>query len=338
MILAAFLFHRRIPTTLMRERLDKGLVALGFAILCAAAWFILLQLFVIRAVCPFCMVAHACGLGVGMLLLLTKRRAAGFRVGTILGALASTLLILGQVLYQPAAFEVSTIPDSVVGRPSSSPDTSVTQTVEAAPAGDLEIKPVPRLLHLHKGGFTLDLNEVPVIGSPAASNIVLHFFDYSCDHCRDLHPLLTNVHHALEERLAIVNLPIPLEPDCNPIMKRRLAKHTNACAYAKLGLAVWKADPAQLPAFEDWVFSFPRPPAPDVVRQEAAKRVGDDALRKALQDPWIDEYLAFGIRLYHTNYLRFKKSRLPLLMTGTNLVSGMVRSTNDLYRILGVAP
>jgi hypothetical protein len=191
--------------------------------------------------------------------------------------------------------------------------------VEAAPAGDLEIKPVPRLLHLHKGGFTLDLNEVPVIGSPAASNIVLHFFDYSCD-------------------LAIVNLPIPLEPDCNPIMKRRLAKHTNACAYAKLGLAVWKADPAQLPAFEDWVFSFPRPPAPDVVRQEAAKRVGDDALRKALQDPWIDEYLAFGIRLYHTNYLRFKKSRLPLLMTGTNLVSGMVRSTNDLYRILGVAP
>jgi uncharacterized membrane protein len=337
-VFGALALHRQPGTDRMRQRLELVFVALGSAILGAAVWFVLLQLLVIRAVCPFCMIAHACGLGVGVLLLLAVLRVAGFRTAAILGTGAALVLVGGQLVYQPAQFQVSAIPASTLEAQGGSAVSSATPAEEDTTSTETpESRPAPRLLQLHKGLFELNLNEVPVIGSPDAPQLVLHFFDYSCSHCRSLHPLLTNVQHALGDRLATVNLPVPLEPDCNPILKRHLPDHTNACAYAKLGLAVWRADSTQFPGFEDWIFSFPRPPHPEVVRQEAAQRVGEDALRQALQDPWIDGYLALSIRIYHTNYLRFRKSALPLLMTGSGLVSGQVRSTNDLYRILGLA-
>jgi hypothetical protein len=193
-----------------------------------------------------------------------------------------------------------------------------------------------RLVRLHGDEFEFDLYSVPVIGSPDAPKVVFHFFDYSCSHCRELHPLLAAVHDAFPDELALVNCPVPLDPECNPIMKRPIAEHTNACAYAKVALALWKAEPGELPEFEDWFFAFPHPPDPLVVKNEAERRVGTAELAEALEDPWIDRFLGESIRLYHTNYLVFKESRLPLMMIQTNLVSGVVSSTNQLYRLLGL--
>src|SRR6187402_743909 len=45
------------------------LVPAAWAVIGAVAWFVALQLFVIKAVCPFCMAAHVCGLAAAAILL-----------------------------------------------------------------------------------------------------------------------------------------------------------------------------------------------------------------------------------------------------------------------------
>src|SRR5687768_6021962 len=46
----------------------SALVPAAWVVLGAVVWFVALQLFVIKAMCPFCMAAHACGLAAAALL------------------------------------------------------------------------------------------------------------------------------------------------------------------------------------------------------------------------------------------------------------------------------
>jgi hypothetical protein len=87
-------------------------------------------------------------------------------------------------------------------------------------------------------------------------------------------------------------------------------------------------------AFDDWIFASNRPPTPEAVRTEAMRLVGSNSFMKALGDPWIKQHLDLNIRIYETNYVRYRKSVLPELMIGTNIVSGVVRNPADLYRVL----
>ncbi|MCZ7634642.1 MAG: hypothetical protein M5U12_00330 [Verrucomicrobia bacterium] len=62
--------------------------------------------------------------------------------------------------------------------------------------------------------------------------------------------------------------------------------------------------------------------------------MGSNVLANALLDPRIDRQLAWSTSLYHTNYLRYGRGALPQLMLGTNLVFGVLRSSQDLQRLL----
>jgi uncharacterized membrane protein len=351
-LLAALSWRVKDPSPVIAAWRWLGLTAGAVAILGAAVWFTVLQLFVIRAICPFCMVAHACGVMVGVQLLRRaqagsesgqlasnqgKTSAPAFRWALGAGAGAVVLLVAGQLLYEPPSYRVTGIDAATIRETGSppgdpqEPESSVRELV-AHPAQ------ATRLLSVHDGLFVLDLNTAPVIGSPAAPTVVLHFFDYTCNHCRTLHTLLAEAHHALGDRLALVSLPVPLDMECNPILQRPMPAHVNACIYARIGLAIWRVQGAQLHAYDDWFFSFPRPPSPEAAQAEAGRLVGTNALAEALRDPWIGEYIAQSISLYHTNYLRYQRGTLPLLMVGTNLVSGIVRNTNQLYSVLGISP
>ena len=98
---------------------DNFLVAAAVAVIGAALWFIGLQLLVLHAICPFCMVAHACGLVVGGLLF--RRLAAGefqlpprtaFRCG-LAGFLLVVALGAGQVAHAPPDDVVQPMPAGV---------------------------------------------------------------------------------------------------------------------------------------------------------------------------------------------------------------------------------
>lgn len=162
---------------------------------------------------------------------------------------------------------------------------------------------------------------------------MVHLFDYSCRHCREMHPLLLEAFHQLSNELAIVSLPVPLATNCNRLVKVPIPDHVNACAYAYTGLAVWRANRAKLPEFEDWLFKPLRPPPPVVVEAQAMQLVGTNEFKKALADPWIKAQLDLSIRLYETNKVWYRRSGLPELIIGTNIVSGPLRNIGNLYQL-----
>ena len=153
-----------------------------------------------------------------------------------------------------------------------------------------------------------------------------------------MHPILKAAHETLSNRLAIASLLVPLATNCNPLLKRPIEEHRTACELAACGLAVWRADRSRLPAFEEWIFSGPKAPAPEIVMAKGRELVGTNAFDRALKDPWISDHISRNITLYHTNYLRFRKSVLPELMIGTNITSGTLRSLDDLMGLLQQLP
>jgi uncharacterized membrane protein/protein-disulfide isomerase len=333
-----------------RQRYWRFLLAAAAALIGAAVWFISLQFFVIKAICPFCMAAHTCGLIVGTLLFWAAPRGKTrpWVTGVAwLGWLGAVLLALGQIAYQPKTFDVLAVAAEPFGR--TRPDTnhfSVVTTnssvigaaTNAAKSTALvtssEMPKAPRTIELHGGVFNLALDEVPLMGSPNAPFVIVHLFDYSCQHCRRLHPILTRAIQELSNQVAIISLPVPLATNCNRLVKRPIPDHVNACEYAYDGLALWRAKRAKLPEFEDWIFAPLRPPAPPEARAEAMRLAGTNDFADALKDPWIKEQLAVNIRIYETNYARYRRSQLPQLMIGTNIVTGVLRSVDDLYQLI----
>jgi uncharacterized membrane protein len=308
------------PST--QRALRRFLAAAGSALLGAAGWFIALQIFVIGAICPFCMAAHGCGLVVGSVLLWsTLRNHAGGAGGTgtsgsggrfvLAGLSAVALLVAGQIVYRPKTFAVSS-------------------------SAELAARKVPRKIQLHGGAFQLDLGDVPLLGTPEAPCVIVHLFDYCCPHCRALHPLLMEAYRNMSNRVAIANLPVPMATNCNRLIKRQIPAHINACAYAAAGLAVWRANPAQLQAFDDWIYGLTPPPPPETVQAKAMQLVGTNQFDQALLDPWIRQQLEFNISLFETNYRRYHRDVLPQLMIGTNLVFGDIHSVGELYKLISV--
>ena len=55
--------------TFLKRRISAAVWEL-LLVLVAAVWFVALQLFVIKAVCPWCMTAHGLGFVAGLLLLI----------------------------------------------------------------------------------------------------------------------------------------------------------------------------------------------------------------------------------------------------------------------------
>jgi thiol-disulfide isomerase/thioredoxin len=227
------------------------------------------------------------------------------------GLLCVSAIGVAQTLHQPRTFAV----DSSAG---------------------LTSRRAPRVVELHDGAFKIDLSETPVLGEVSATNVLVHLFDYTCPHCRRLHPVLKQLHQALSNRVAIASLLVPLATNCNRLLKRPIQEHLTACELAEAGLAIWRTEPDQLAAFEEWVFSSAKPPGPEAARTKGRELVGTNAYDRALSDPWIREHLARNITLYESNYVRFRKAVLPEVMVGTNILSGAVGKVEVLYRLLGM--
>jgi uncharacterized membrane protein len=304
-------------------------------IIAAALWFVSLQLFVLRKICPFCMGAHACGL-VGASLLLawapvwkppakTRRSAPGVLVTRKLAAalfggalLAVGFLMAGQVFYPRKTYAVTSIGAGVATNVSVWTERNGTipglATNRFAASG--------REFQVLDGRFRFQLQEVPLIGRPEAPHIIVSLFDYTCHHCRAMHTPLMQAYRQFSNELAIVSLPMPLDGKCNPTMRRTPAAHTNACALARLGLAVWAADRSASKKFDDWMFACEQTPGPEAAEQYARKLVGEQVFNKAVTNAWIDRQVQQDVSLYEALYRQFRKSYMPEVLIGTNLISG----------------
>jgi hypothetical protein len=195
---------------------------------------------------------------------------------------------------------------------------------------DLALPPPKRPFTIYGGLFTFDLDEVPIMGSSEAPYRIVSLFDYTCHHCRIMHGYLMQLNKLFSNQLAIISVPSPFDGACNFTVKRTPRVHTNACAYARLGLAVWRANRGAHPQFEEYLFAPETPPPLEEAFQYALKLAGPAALVKAADDPWVPRQLHQGISVYATNLTSLHNGALPQVIIGTNLVSGMISGLQDL--------
>ncbi len=311
------------------------MLALGFLVAGAAIWFTGLQVFVLRKFCPFCLTAHACGTIAAIILFQAapirgatpgkKKKAteAGPRLAApqvmrsawlALGGLA--VLIAGQVLYEPPTNVTKSLAGPGSAAPASSPPAAA------------------RWLVLHEGQFQLNVQELPLIGRPDAANVIVSLYDYTCEHCRIMHGHLREVQGRFSNDLAIVSLPIPLNPDCNEVVRRSNPIHENACDYARLALALWRVDHAAYHRFDDWLFQPDTPPPLAEAQKFATQLAGSNNLERALADPWITDQLRRDTAIYKADYQKSGTGQIPQLILGVTLSVGEFREVGELYRLV----
>jgi uncharacterized membrane protein len=307
------------------------LFGVAVIILFAAVWFVGLQLVAIRAFCKFCLTAHVAG-GIGAVLLLRQmklERRSAMPVAAAAG-IASALLIVAQAVSAPRGPVVISSGTSSTGSSSVSataPETVATQIVAAIP------EPPPTFTILD-GQFTLNLKEVPVTGRLDAPKKIVKLFDYTCHHCRDTHRALEPVRKSYSHELAVISLPVPLESDCNPLMKRTSSAHLGACELTKIALAVFLADPTKFEEFSNWLFEPETPPGISPSRDFAGKLVGVDRLNAALADSRITNQIRLDIDIYTANSRRARQGTLPQLIFPRNAIFGAVTDRAEMEKIV----
>lgn len=271
----------------------------------AAVWFVILQAVVVRAFCAFCMTAHVFGVIAALIILVLYR--PGLHLSRTKPATVFVLVLLGLIAGQTFQSHKTHV---IIPAP-----VSHSSQINSAP-------PTPsRLLQIYGGAFQLKVGEVPLFGSPSASNIIVSLFDYTCHHCRIMHGRIMEAQRTFADRLAVVSLPMPMDPKCNHTVKQTLPDHTNACEYARIGLGVWRAKPARLATYDDWVFAPERPPPVDLARQHAIDLVGLLLFETAIKDPWIETQLQQGIAIYEAAY-RAGQGSIPQIIIGNKVAVG----------------
>ena len=183
----------------------------------------------------------------------------------------------------------------------------------------------------------IDVANVPILGSPEAEFVLLEMLDYTCPHCRNLHPSVEAAVERYGDQVAFVVFHVPLSKKCNPYVKRDHWSHKNACDYARLALSIFRLDRTKFAEFHNWVMGSKRPPAVAEARRFAMKLVGEEVL--------LDENLkAESLSSFAGNSDDLKKMNtgLPLIVTKDGLLKGVPKSENEFFdfleTVLGVTP
>lgn len=301
-----------------------GLLLLAAAIVSAAAWFIGLQLFVLRAFCLWCLAEHAVGLVLAVLVVLSwrqaRRRSRPLRVpgqqsvpgwrAAALGVLASAILAGAQTLLVGSGPLVGRLPG---GR-------------------NADTGPGPgRQVAVLNGALILDVRDLPHIGDPDDPHVIGLLFDYCCPHCRATHQFLTEGLRRYPDQYVLVLLPTPLDADCNPAVTETEPRFEEACDLARVALAVWRSNPAAYEEFDRWLFEPERPRSLDEARRRAESVVEPAALQTAFADPWVDARIAADVAAYADSGAQTIPVLLSPEMPG---IVGRTESADELFAIL----
>lgn len=288
--------------------------ALAGTIVAAAVWFVLLQYFVIGSWCKFCLATHASASAGAALLIWQVPQTCRPRFGRVLaravgaGFAGVCVLAAGQLAVKRQLIAVTPVP----------PATNA----------------VPSRVSLYNGAVTIDPTQLPVIGQATATNFFVSLFDYTCIHCRQLHPVLVETVHRFNGRLAIISIPTPLEKECNPYLPETNPANSNACDYARIGLSVWHARPGAFREFDDWMFATDTIPTVAEARAKAEALVGKDSLSNELASPWLAAQIKVDVDLYALNYQATHNAQLPQLIFSDAALHGTVTDAGALIEII----
>lgn len=288
------------------------LAGAAWLLLGAAAWFMGLQLFVIEAFCPWCLATHLTGVA-SAAVIFWKGGFCGKPV-TVLAPLAMLGVLAAGQIYgpKPKTYEVTT-EEQIAER----------KEVKVQVAGEGRViafkAPDGRVVKTYR------LGPVPLLGSPEAPHVIVKYFDYTCASCRDMEGDLKALMAAYPDQIAVIVLPTPLNRSCNPYLKPSVPDHAQACEFARLALAAWRASPESFPEVHELLFERPLQTI-ESAQKEIGELVGSEKLEAALSDPTVEELLKANIEDYRS--LSATNMKMPkLVMKGARTMHGLAPST-----------
>lgn len=369
-VLVALLMLPRCRRLADRRRTWRVLVGLAGVTLAGAAWLTVLQVAIIGSFCLWCMIDHAMAVALAVLLLAVapwgRRHAENLGHGEVFVVTAAALgavsvVFAGQHLARveeegrttwtessgdsvvatvvdPFAvpMPVAEAPGGRLGADVPAEAPSSVAAPRRRPAGPL------RKIVLGDGRIKVTL-PLPMLGNSEAEHVIIELFDYACPHCRHMHHRLDAVRKHFGAALAILALPVPLNPDCNPNVKDSKPGFSDACKLAELALAVWLSDPDAFEPMHQWLLVSEKVPGVSDARRHAENLVGADALAEALEDPWVTRQIRADVLLHErTSGIENRNATLPKLIHRLGIATGLPQTAaalaRELERTLGIEP
>jgi len=393
-------------TRIQFERIRWQIIVL-LALVAGAAgvWFVGLQVFWLQHLCPYCMVAHICGILLAATVL--WKQPVDSSSLRLLGALAVAMLI-GFVSLQslneiPQTYKVithSTADTSPLFAPASDAEPAIfaapdqaTEGIDDGPTnavshGDDEatLFDSPKSADVNRtdplGFLPINLNrwtaaeslplmisaffnpsvllhgqvasqlpkataderpshqvrvlnnlklntyDWPLVGKPDAELIFVELFDYTCPHCQRTHLAIERARQKYGDRLAVLTLPVPMDRQCNPTVLSTHSKHAEACAIAKLAVAVWTVAPIQFAEFHHYLFTTK--PRYQQATEKASQMIGSQNLQQAMQSKIPGDYISKHVALYQ----KAGGGTIPKLMFPETTVVGAIESETALASLI----
>lgn len=287
----------------------------------AAIWFIIVQKLFVGSFCPWCLSAHLCGVLIAVLVIFSSRTQ------TDVQSIVPRKRPRPSRLWPSALLAIPVVVALVAG--------------QVRHAGRLVLHaqtPTKDHLVFSEGKLELEWRDFPTLGSQDAPHVILIMADYTCPHCRHTHPSIEAVRKRYGSQISIVVDVVPMNHDCNPLITHTAPVALHACGLARVALAVWRAKPSAFDQMDQWIFEQPMTPAPEDARLYAVELVGEDALKNAEADPWVQQTLARGIDLYKDA----GSGVIPKIITQKTTLSGEIDEPSALFQLLemelGVKP
>jgi protein-disulfide isomerase len=281
----------------------------------AALWFVFVQAAILKAFCPWCMIAHVLGLVVTGLLVWTLRSEEPRErlLYPLLQWVAGGLLALGLAqVYGPAG--------------------KTHRLTEVAPRDTAPVHargPGPKA-RFANGSMVFDVAALPHLGPADAPVVMVEYFDYTCAACREMHGFLEALLAKYPERICLITLPVPLEHRCNPALPPKQAPQVGACETARLALTLWRKKPADFPELHEWLLQG-RSTAE--VKAWVLRHLSEQDLAAALDDPWIGELILANARAWQA--MSRSTPQLPkLLFANTRVIHGLASGEDEFIRVM----
>ena len=178
--------------------------------------------------------------------------------------------------------------------------------------------PGSRRLSFHGLQQSIDITKFPLLGNPNAPHVIVEMLDYTCHHCRHLHPYIESALEQYGDQVAFVIQHVPLSSRCNRHIIKDHPSKKDACDLARLAIGVWKLAPEEFPEFHSWLMKSEKPPSIFEARKRALSIAGEGVL--------IDDSLKADLSRRITKQCdaanRLKKG-LPTLLTAQSVVKGV---------------
>ncbi len=162
-----------------------------------------------------------------------------------------------------------------------------------------DIKPKERrFVSMSGGSLKLDVAQWPLAGKQDAKYIFVEMFDYTCDHCRRTHAAVIEAQRALNDDVAVIALPIPLNTKCNNAIAQTGPRMAEACEISCLAVAVWRVDPSKFKEFHNYLMTTPNVATYAEAFAKANELVNAEQLNAAVASNVPSQYIEQHVELY----------------------------------------